>query len=483
MKTKVEPVAENEVELSVEIPADAVSKAYERTVSVLRNDLEIPGFRKGHVPRAMVVGHFGEQLIREQTLEDFIPKWGDDALRDAGLYEDVVGTGDLSAEPLDQNADYTFSVRVQLMPTPELGQYKGLEVPKRKVEIADEQVEAQLGLLRERLATLQPVEDRPVQMGDFVLMDVSSELDGKPIPDAQGTDQMFQIGNAQLLPGFEDELMGLNRGEEKAFQLTFPDDFQTADLRGREATFTVSIKEIKAKVVPALDDAFAADVSEFETLDALRADLRTRMEAVAADGVEREFKSAAVDAAVANARIGVPVAMIDREAHRMYHDLEEDIRGRGISMETYLSVIEKTREEAEDGMRPGAERVIKRRLVLDAIAEAEKLAVTDDEIVVAVKHDAEVMGGDHLKLLADIRKAGRQELLRDELLVVKTVDFVAANAVPTEWTAADEAAAEAAEADATAAEAVEAAVEVAADEVAAETAPEEAADADAAPVA
>lgn len=473
MKTKVEPVAENEVELSVEIPAEAVKKAYERTISALRHDLEIPGFRKGHVPRAMVVGHFGEELLREQTLEDHIPKWGDAALREAGLYEDVVGTGQVSAEPLDENADYTFSVRVQLMPTPELGQYKGLEVPKRAVQITDEQVDAQVRLLQERLATLQPVEDRPVQRGDFVLMDLASELpDGTPIPDAQGTDQMFQVGAAQLLPGFEDELIGLGRGEEKSFRLTFPDDYQTADLRGKEAIFTVTIKEIKEKHLPPLDDAFAADVSEFETLEALRADLRRRMEAVAADAAEREFKSAAVEKAVANARVSVPTAMIDREAHRMYHDLEEDIRGRGISMETYLSVIEKTREEAEDGMRPGAERVIKRRLVLDAIAKAENLTVSDDEIVAAVRRDAELMGGDYLKLLADIRKAGRQERLRDELLVMKTVDFVAEHAVPIEMPAS---AMEAGEADEAAAGASEGAADAAASDEAAAT--------DAAPVA
>ncbi len=420
----------------------------------------------------MIVSHFGEQLIREQALEEAIPKWGDAALREAGLYEDVVGTSDVSAEPLDENADYTFSVRVQLMPTPELGQYKDLEVPKRKVEITDEQVDAQLGQLQERLATLQPVEDRPVQNDDFLLLDVAGVMDGKPIPDAQGTDQMFQVGSAQLLPGFEEQLVGMTQGEEKTFQLRFPDDYQNQELAGEEATFTVQLKEIKAKSVPDLDDAFAADVSEFETLEALRADLRTRMEAVAADAAQRDFRTAAVDRAVEHARVSVPRAMIEREAHRMYHDLEEDIRGRGISMEAYLGIIEKTKEEAEEGMRPQAERVLKRRLVLDAIAQAEQLSVSDDDIIAAVKHDAEVMGGDYLKLLADIRKAGRQEQLRAELLVIKTVDFVAEHAVATEMTEADEAAAEAAAGDEAAPEAAAPAEQEASDEVSdADTAP------------
>lgn len=477
MKTKVEPAAENEVELSVEIPADAVKKVYERTVSAFRHELQIPGFRKGHVPRGMVVAHVGEQVIREQTLEDAIPAWGDAALRDAGLHENVVGTSDLKADPLDENADYRFSIKVQLMPTPTLGEYKGLEVPKRKVEVSEEQVDAQMAQLQERLATLQPVEDRPVQSGDFVLMDVDGSHDGKPIPDAQGKNQMFEVGNAQLIPGFEEEIVGVAPGEEKTFELTFPDDYQAQDLAGEKATFTVEIKEIKAKVAPEFDDAFATDISEFETLAELRADLRKRMEAAAADTSDSDFRTAAVDRAVDNATVRVPQVLIDREAHRLYHDLEKSIGERGITMEAYLSVLEKTEQEAEEGMRPQAERILKRRLVLDAIAAAEHLSATDDDIAAAVKHDAEAMGGDYLQLLSDIRKSGRQEQLRAELLVVKTVDYLAENAVEVEMTDADEAAAEEVEADEAAAEAVEDAVE------AVEDAADEAADADEAPLA
>ena len=470
MKTKVDAVAENEVELSVEVPADVVNRTYERTIASLRHELAIPGFRKGHVPRNMVVAHYGEQLIREQTLEDAIPMWGDAALRDAGLHDDAVATSDLVAGPLDENADYCFSIRVQTMPTPTLGEYKGLEVPKRPVVITDEQVDSRLGLLQERLATLQPVEDRPVQMGDFVLMDLEGSRDGELIEGAQGKGQMFEVGNAQLIPGFEEEVIGVARGEEKTFELTFPDDYQAEELAGQVATFKVTVQEIKTKVVPQLDDQFAADVSEFETLADLRADLRSRLEAAAAQGVEQEFRTAVVDKAVANASVGVPRAMIADEAHRLFHDLEADISERGISMETYLGVLEKTRQEAEDGMRPQAERVLRRRLVIDAIAAAEGLSVGDDEIAAAVKRDVEATGGDYLKLLADLHKSGRQEQLRAELLVVKTVDFLTEQAVQREWTEADELAAEVVEAEEAAAEVLEEVVE----EVAEADAPPEA---------
>jgi trigger factor len=398
----------------------------------------------------MVVAHYGERLIREQTLGDYIPQWGDAALKDSGLWDDAVATSDLEAGPLDdENVDYLFTIKVQVMRTPELGQYKGLEVPRRKVEISDEQVDENLAMLQERLATLQPVEDRPVQLGDFVLMDLESTHEGELIEGAQGTDQMFEVGQAQLIPGFEEQLIGVQRGEEKTFQLVFPDDYQAEELAGKEATFTIAVKEIKTKVVPELDDAFAADVSEFETLDGLRADVRERLLAAAEDAANREYRAAAVDKVVENSSVSVPKAMIEREAHRLFHELERDIEQRGVSMDAYLGVLEKSREEAEEGMQPQAENLLKRHLVLQAIAEAEEIAVSDDDITEVVKRDAEALGRDYLEILAELRKSRRQERLRDELLLVKTVDFIAEHAVPVEMDeSAEEAVEEGADADA-----------------------------------
>jgi len=442
VKTKVKPTAENEVELSVEIPPETVKKAYERTVSHLRGELQMPGFRKGHVPRDMVVVHFGPELIRGEALEEAIPEWGDEALREAGLYDDVVGTTDLQAGPLDETAGYSFSLKVQMMPTPVLGAYKGLEVPKRAVDVSDSQVAAQLAMLQERLASLQPVEDRAVQHGDFVLMDLSGIRDGELVEGAQGTDQMFEVGRGNLIPGFEEELVGVERGTEKSFDVTFPEDYQAEELAGQPATFKVAVKEIKTKIVPELDDAFAADVSEFETMDELRADVLTRLEAAAEAGAQREFRAAAVDKAVTDATVAVPSSMIDREAHRLYHELEESVGERGLTMDVYLGVLEKSEEEVEEELRPQAELVIKRRLVLDAIAAAEELSVSDDEMLEMIRSDAKALDRDPLQLIADLRESGRQEAVRAEMLLAKTVDFVAEQSVAVEMTEADEAAAE-----------------------------------------
>jgi trigger factor len=418
VKTKVDPTAENEVQLTVEIPAEAVRKAYDRLVAKVRGEMVLPGFRKGRVPMNLVVQQVGADYLRAETLEEAIPEWGDAALREAGLYDDAVGTSDLEAGPLDEAADYTFSIKVQTMPVPKLGEYKGLEVPQRVVEVTEAQIDAQLAMLQERLAKLEPVEDRAVQTDDF------------------------EIGSGNLIPGFEEALVGAQRGEEVVFDVTFPEDYQAEELAGQPATFKVNVKEIKAKVVPELDDAFAADVSEFDTLEGLRADIRTRMEAAAQAGVRREYRATAVDKAVANATVEVPTTMIDREAHHLYHELEENVGERGLTMDVYLGVLEKNEEQVEEELRPQAELIIKRRLVLEEIAKAEELSVSDDEMLEIIKADAAALERDPLQLIADLRESGRQEAVRDEMLLAKTVDFVADASVAVEMTEADEAAAE-----------------------------------------
>ena len=255
MKTKVSHTAENEVELSVEIPAEAVKKAYDRAVAKVRGEMQLPGFRKGRVPVDLVIQNVGEDFIRTEALEDAIPEWGDEALRESGLYEDAVGTSDLQVGPLDESADYTFTIKVQTLPTPTLGEYKDLEVPKREVEVTDEQVEAQLALLQERLASLQPIEDRAVETGHFVLMDLEGTQNGEPIEGASAKDQMYEVGRGNLIPGFEEALDGVLQGEEKVFDVEFPDDYHAEELHGQPATFKVTVKEIKEKIVPEIGRA------------------------------------------------------------------------------------------------------------------------------------------------------------------------------------------------------------------------------------
>ncbi len=442
MKTKVNPVGENEVELSVEVPVEAVQKAYNRTLADVRSKIQLPGFRKGRVPVALVLREVGEDYVRQETLERAIPEWGDEALRDAGLWENTVGTTDLEMGALDENAEYLFSLKVQTMPVPVLGEYKGLEVPKRAVSVTEEQVSEQLDQMRERFARLQPVEDRAIQSGDFVLMDFEGRRDGELIEGSQASDQVFEIGRGNLIPGFEEALVGVQQGEETSFDVTFPEGYHAKHLAGTQATFTVQVKEIKEKIVPELSDDFAAEVSEFETLVELCADARKRLEAAAEVNVEREFRSAVIERAVENATFSVPSTMIDREAHRLYHQLEHSVAEQGMSMDSYLGLIQKSPQAMEAELRPQAEFVIRRQLVLQAIVEAEGLEVTDDDIAAIVRRDAEMLGRDHLELLAELKSSGRQEAIRSELMVGKAADLIADSAIAVEMTEDAEAAAE-----------------------------------------
>jgi trigger factor len=427
VKTEVKPGAENEVVLAVEVEKDDVQRRYERTLSRLRGELQLPGFRKGHVPRQLVLQHLGEDYVRGETLNDALPEWYDQALTEASV--DAVSMPDLDLDDFDPQGPFTFRATVQVRPTPTLGQYKGLEVPKGSPEVTDAQILAQLTMLQERFATLQPVEGRAIAKGDFVLMDLEGSRNGEPIEGAQANDYMAEVGRGQLIPGFEEALEGVMHGEEKIFDVTFPDDYQAEELQGQPATFKVKVKEIKEKVVPALDDQFAADASEFETIAELRDDIRRRMMAAAEASVEHDFRAAAVEAAVANATVTIPPAMVEREAHHLYHELEESVGERGLSMEVYLGVLEKTPEEVEKELAPRAEALVKRRLVLDAIVAAEGLEVSDDDLRERIKQDAELLGRDPNQLVLDVYKSGRQDMLRDEMLMAKAVSFVADNAV------------------------------------------------------
>jgi trigger factor len=436
VKTELSSGGENEVVLAVEVPRDAVRTMYERTLTRLSREAQVPGFRKGRVPKQVVVNQLGSEYIRGQALNDSLPEWYESALETTEI--DAVSMPEIDFEKYDEDADFSFTAKVQVRPTPVLGEYKGLRTPKRAAEITDAQIELQLAQLQERFASLTPVEDRKVVAGDFLLMDLAGSAGGQPIEGAEAKDYMVQVGDGNLIPGFEENLLGLAVGEEKEFEVTFPADYHAEELQNKPATFKVAVKEIKEKAVPELDDAFAADASEFETIAELRADVRRRLEEMQAEAVEREFRVRAVDGAVGNASVTVPPAMVEREAHHLYHDLEHTVSEQGMEMKTYLEALEKTEEEIEEELKPRAEMIVRRRLVLEAICAAENMQVSDDELRERIKADAEAVGRDGDQLVLDVYKSGRQDLLRDELLMAKAVDLIVESAVPTEMTEAAE---------------------------------------------
>ena len=442
MKTDVKPVAENEVELAVEVPRDDVEAKVERTISRLARETSIPGFRKGRVPRQIVLSRLGEDYVLNQTLNDFLPEWYESAVDSAEL--DPVSVPEIDFGDFTGKEPFAFTAKVQVRPEPVLGKYTGLEVEKDEADITEGQIDAQLALLQERFASLKPVEGRAAVKGDFVQIDFVGAVDDEPLEGAHAEDYMLELGEGNLIPGFEDHLVGLETGATTSFDLEFPGDYHAEELQGRPVTFAVTMKEIKEKVVPGLDDEFATQASEFDTLAALRDDLRTRMTAARETAVEREYRNRVVEAAVANATVTVPPAMIERQAHELYHELESAVGERGLEMPQYLEAVGKTKEETEAELQPRAEAEVRRGLVLAAIRDAEQVTVSDDELRERIKEDAAMLQRDPDQLVLDVYASGRQNLLRDELVIAKTIDFLVEHATAVSPKPADADAAKAA---------------------------------------
>jgi trigger factor len=428
VKTEVKPVAENEVELAVEVPRDDVEAKVERTISRLARETTIPGFRKGKVPRQIVLSRLGEDYVLGQTLNDFLPEWYESALDEAEL--EPVSTPEIDFGDFTGKEPFAFTAKVQVRPEPVLGKYTGLEVARDTAEITDAQVEAQLAMLQERFASLKPVEGRAAVKGDFVQIDFAGTVDGAPLEGARAEDYMLEVGQGNLIPGFEGHLEGLAAGEATSFDLEFPDDYQAEDLQGKPVTFAATMKEIKEKVVPPLDDDFAQQASEFDTLAALRDDVRARLSTARESMVEREYRNRVVEQAAANATVTIPPAMIDRQAHALYHEFESAVGERGLEIAQYLEALGKTEQETEAELRPRAAAEVKRGLVLAAIRDAEKIEVSDDELRRRITEDAEVLQRDPSQLVLDVYASGRQNMLRDELVIAKTIDFLVDHATP-----------------------------------------------------
>jgi trigger factor len=435
VKTDVKTVAENEVLMTVEVPHDEVKAQIEHTVSRLRQETNLPGFRPGRAPREVIVQRFGNDYIVGQTLTDALAQWYTAAVIDAEL--DPVSSPEVDFDDFTGDGDFAFTARFQVRPTVTLGAYTGVEVPRPEVAVSDAQVDAQLAMLQERFATLGPVEDRAVATDDFVEIDFEGSVDGEPVEGAQAEGYMLQVGSGSLIPGFEEAVVGMSAGETKEFEVTFPDDYRAEELAGKPATFKVSLKEIKEKVVPPLDDELAKQASEFDTLDDLRAFMRGRIEEAMKAGAEREFRGRVLAKVVENATVAVPSAMVERQAHALYHELEESVGERGMEMAQYLEAIDKTAEEVETELQPRAEAIVKQGLVIAAVREAEQIEVGDDEVREYLTEEAKALERDATQHILEAAKAGRQDDIRAELMMAKTVDFIVENAVAVDEPAAD----------------------------------------------
>jgi trigger factor len=426
MKTSVTELGDSRVRVDVGIEPDAVEHRLERAARELARDMRMPGFRKGKVPSQLVIQRVGRDAVLEQALRDSLPEWYERALLDAGI--SPVGDPKLDVPSLpDAGEDLSFSIEVAVRPKARLGEYRGLEVGRAEVEVPDAAVQAELDRLREGFASLDPV-DRPAAKGDLVVIDFSGTVDGEPFEGSDATDLMVELGAESLLPEFDEALTGATAGDELTVGVRFPDEQGPESLAGKQASFAVTVKEVREKQLPDLDDEFAAEASEFETLDQLRDEIRSRIAGALEGRIEAEFREAAVDAAADAAQIELPEELVHARAHEMWERLERSLDARGTSAQTFLQMQGKTREEAVTDLEPDAERALRREATLAAVAESEGIDVSDEEMVEALQPGEE--GETPERLLERLRANGRDALLSEELRLRKAAEVIASSARP-----------------------------------------------------
>lgn len=428
MKTSVTELADSRVRVDVDIDAADVEGRMERAAGSLGREMKVPGFRKGKVPAGIVLQRIGREAVLEQTMRDALPEWYERALLDARI--NPVGEPALNVSALPGEGEpLNFSIEVAVRPKATLGDYTGLEVGRAEASVEDEAVQAELDRLRDGFARLEPVE-RQAGDGDFVLIDYNGEIDGEPFESGEARDHLIELGAGSLLEEFEQGLAGAGAGDEREVKLRFPDDYGAEQVAGKDAVFAVTVKEVREKELPELDDDFAAEASEFDTLEELRADIAEKIRHAIGHRIEDEFREAAVDAAVAEARVELPDDVVSAQAVESWSRIERSLAQRGIPPEQYLQMQGKTRDQMIEETKPEAAQALKREAVLEAIAEAEAIEVSEAELLEALGPTAEREKTSAEKLLEGLRASGREALLSEDLRMRKAVDLLAGAAKP-----------------------------------------------------
>lgn len=429
METNVTELPDSRVRVEVEVPAEDVQKGVNRAARTLAREMRLPGFRKGKAPPSLVIQRLGFGAVLEEAIRDSLPEWYERALLDTGISPigdpsiEMVATPDSEGEPL------AFKFEVGVRPAAVLGEYKGLEVGRAENEVPDDVVDREIERVREGFARLEPVERESAE-GDSLLIDFEGLLDGTAFEGGKAEDYLLALGSGSLIEGFEEQLTGAKAGEERQVEVTFPAEYQAEQLAGKDAVFNVKVKEVREKILPDLDDDFAADASEFETLEELRADIREKVGQALSSRAEEDFRVAAVDAAVAAATVDVPAELVTARAVERWERVERQLGSRGMDPNAYLQMQGKTREEILDESKPDAELELKREAVVTAIADAEEIEVGEEELIEALAHSAEHERTTPEKLLARLRENGRDAMIRDDIRARKAIELVADAAKP-----------------------------------------------------
>ena len=428
MKTTLSEREGNTVKLAVEVSSEELQEAFDSRLKKLAKESRIPGFRPGKAPLSMLRQRLGDQAILLDALDDAVGHWFVDAALELGL--DVVDTPkiDVGEDLPELGGTFSFTASATVMPEVELGQYKGVEVPKQADEVTEEELESQVDRLRNEFAELKPVEGRTVQNGDFATADFKADVDGKPVEGLEAADFVFEVGAGRIFDEVEQAVVGMSAGETKTFAVPLGEGFPE-DLAGKSADFTLSLKEIKEKVLPALTDEWASEISEFPTLLELQQEIRGKMQASKTYSADQQFRSLAVKAAADNAKLDMHDVVVTEQAEELLADFTRSLEAQGANLDAYMAATGVTAQQMLEDMKPTAANNVKTGLVLDAVAKAEGIDAGDEEVQAAITQMALASRTDPKQFEDRLRKAGRMQTIKWQIIRDKAAEFIATNAV------------------------------------------------------
>ncbi|MGD6816754.1 trigger factor [Metabacillus sp. 84] len=423
MSAKWEKLEGNQGILTVEVDAETFDSALDEAFKKVVQQVSIPGFRKGKVPRSLFEKRFGVESLYQEALDLLLPVEYGKAIDEAKI--EPIDRPDIDIDSMGKGETLTFTAKVTVKPEVKLGEYKGLEVEKEDTEVTDEDVEQELKQLQERQAELVVKEEGKVEDGDTVVMDFEGFVDGEAFEGGQADNYSLEIGSASFIPGFEEQLVGLETGAEQEVEVTFPDEYHAEDLAGKAATFKVKIHEIKAKELPELDDEFAKDVDEeVETLEALKTKTKDRLQETRKTEAENKLRDALVEKAAENAEVEIPQVMIDSEVDRMMKEFEQRLQMQGMNLELYFQFSGQDEDALKQQMNEDAAKRVKFNLTLEAVAQAENLEISDEEVNEELSKMAEMynMPVDSIK-----QALGSTDAVKEDLKIRKAIDFLVEN--------------------------------------------------------
>ena len=436
MSATVEKLSSNQVKLTVTVSAQDFEQAMNAAYGKLKGRLTVPGFRKGKAPRKIIENYYGAGVLVEEAFNTVLPDSYDKAVEETGIKP--VAQPEIDLETIGAGEDCVYTATVYVRPEVTLGQYKGIAVPAAKWEVKPEQVQAEIDRAAERVSRMVEVTDRAAQDGDTTNINYAGSVDGVAFAGGTAENQNLVLGSGMFIPGFEDQVVGMNIGEERDLSVKFPEQYHADNLAGKDAVFHVKVNGIQTKVRPELDDDFAADVSEFDTFEAYKANIVADLEKNAADRAEANLEDALVQKVVDAADCDIPDAMIQDEITTMLREMEMRMMYQGIRFEDYLKYTGQTLDQVRENYKPEAANRVKTQLVLEAVAKAENIVPTDEDVDEAIADQAKRVNRDVEEFKASLSEQ-QKEYLKETAGIKKVIDFLKANAVITEKAAEEKA--------------------------------------------